>query len=232
MQENPFSSESSPAGTPAPVNPSPAAAPPVSSAQPFSPSPLPQTDGILRPGPAVNQDGEVPPAVTGQEAGLVRTLYSGTNWFFWIAGLTLVNTVLAISGSDTTFGLGLGVTLLTDFISQDLVQKHAAMAGAIRVVQFGFDILAIGLTVLWGILGRKGQNWAIMVGGVLVALDTLLLGLITLSAGGGLIISILIHIWALFGIFGAFGAGRKLAAIARERMMRQGPNPWSATSAG
>lgn len=186
----------------------------------------------MRPAPAVVQTTETPEIITGQEAGLVKVLYSGTNWFFWIAGLTLVNSFLAISGSDTSFGLGLGVTLLVDAVSQDIVQKHANMAAGVRVFEFAVDIVTVGLTALWGILGRKGQNWAIMTGGVLVVLDTLLLVLIAFTGGGSLFISIAIHVWALFGIFGAFGAGRQLTAIAKERAMREGANPWSATSGG
>src|ERR1044071_6443875 len=49
-------------------------------------------------------------AVRAADAVLEKQLKGGGSWFYWIAGLSLVNSVLALSGSETRFILGLGIT--------------------------------------------------------------------------------------------------------------------------
>lgn len=51
---------------------------------------------------------------------LENALKSGANWFYWIAGLTLVNTIAAMSGSTWRFILGLAITQIVDVVAQDL----------------------------------------------------------------------------------------------------------------
>src|SRR5437868_5304346 len=58
--------------------------------------------------------------MAGAEALLGRRARSGANWFYWIAGLTALNSVLALSGSQTTFLSGLFVTQLIDAFGQNL----------------------------------------------------------------------------------------------------------------
>src|SRR5438270_4545311 len=43
-----------------------------------------------------------------------RQLRSGANWFYWIAGLSLLNTIIFMAGSDWHFVAGLGITQLID----------------------------------------------------------------------------------------------------------------------
>jgi len=39
----------------------------------------------------------------GQRASLAQAMKSGGNWFFWIAGLSLITSVLSVSGSNWRF---------------------------------------------------------------------------------------------------------------------------------
>ncbi len=71
------------------------------------------------------------PAASGNIVSLVATRDSGARWFLWIAGLSLVNALLMTFGSDHTFGLGLGSTLLVDAVAKDVATKTPQLlAGA------------------------------------------------------------------------------------------------------
>ena len=90
-------------------------------------------------------------------------IIGGAGWFWWIAGLSLVNTVLIHSGSNTNFVIGLGFTLVAD-----------AMFKAYKVVAFSIDAVALGTFAGLGFLARRGQLWAYVTGLVLYALDALI----------------------------------------------------------
>ena len=91
------------------------------------------------------------------------TVQSAARWFWWIAGLSVVNSVLAHSGSDTNFVLGLGMTLVAD-----AVFVHAP------VLAIAIDAIAVGLFFAFGLFGQRGKAWAFYVGLVLYVLDALI----------------------------------------------------------
>jgi hypothetical protein len=217
MNEHPLSS-----GQTVPSNPAPEAfTDPLGGPQhgvPSTPIPPPEPTAAIPAPPANFQPSGRP------DAALVAQRDSGAGWFFWIAALTLVNSLLIVFGSEMTFGLGLGFTLLVDAVSTDIAQKTPSMAAGARVFEIFFDIAAIGLTLLWGFLGRKGQNWAMLTGLILLALDTLLL---IAATGGSGIVGILIHGWAIFSIFAGWKAGKELARLEALRAS-QANSPWAA----
>lgn len=88
---------------------------------------------------------------------------SGARWFYWIAGLSVVNTILIHSGSDTSFIVGLGFTLVADYLLK------AYMAAALVI-----DLIAIGIFAGFGFAALKGQSWAFIAGSVLYLLDSLI----------------------------------------------------------
>lgn len=45
---------------------------------------------------------------------LETRLNSGAGWFYWIAGLSLLNSIIMLSGSDLYFVIGLGITQIID----------------------------------------------------------------------------------------------------------------------
>ena len=87
----------------------------------------------------------------------------GANWFWWIAGLSVVNTAMIHSDSDRNFVIGLGFTLMVD-----------VMFKAYKIIAFGIDALAIGAVVGFGLLSRKGYLWAFITSIVLYSLDALI----------------------------------------------------------
>ena len=94
-------------------------------------------------------------------------IQSAARWFWWIAGLSLVNIVMSRSGSHTSFVMGLGSTTLAD----SLLQGRASLGYAV-------DALALALFVLLGIKAREGQLWAFYAGIILYALDGLIFVLV------------------------------------------------------
>jgi hypothetical protein len=88
---------------------------------------------------------------------------SGASWFWWIAGLSLVNSIMTHSGSDTGFIIGLGFTLVADNIFAEY-----------KVVAFVIDALAIATILGLGFFARKGHIWAFVTGIVLYTLDAVI----------------------------------------------------------
>lgn len=116
------------------------------------------------------------------------SIASAAKWFWWIAGLSLVNTVLIHSGSDTSFAVGLGMTLLADVVLRDVM----------AVAAFVVDGLVIGFFVAMGYFALRGHRWAFVVGGVVYLLDAAIFLLV------GDYLSLGFHALALFYIFGGF----------------------------
>ena len=74
-------------------------------------------------------------------------------WFWWIAGLSLLNTLLFQSGQDTSFALGLGITTLANVLFAD----EPAMAIALSAMAIGFYGLA-------GWQATQARFWAFCIG--------------------------------------------------------------------
>jgi len=136
-----------------------------------------------------------------QKQAMARRIQSGANWFFWIAGLSLVNSVIALAGGGTRFVLGLGITQVVGAIAQ-----QANMGKGVPLV---VDLVAAGIFVPFGLQARKRQNWAFLVGMILYALDGLLFVLVKDILGIGF------HLFALFFIYKGMKANEQLGALER-----------------
>lgn len=109
---------------------------------------------------------------------------SAARWFWWIAGLSLVNSVVLLSGGNFNFVVGLAITQIADAIFQQ-----------VKVVAMVVDALVLGFFIGAGLLARRGQVWAFVVGGIAYLLDGILCALFEdwMSAA--------FHAYALFWIF-------------------------------
>ena len=92
---------------------------------------------------------------------------SGANWFFLIAGLSLVNTALEKSGANRHFLVGLGITQVVDIIT-DKLGTTGLVVGVI------VNLFVAAFFILLGVMGRKKQKWPFLLGMVLYGLDGLL----------------------------------------------------------
>lgn len=133
---------------------------------------------------------------------------SGATWFYWIAGLSVINSIVILVGSKWSFIIGLGITQVIDGIAQGVSQQAAAnTAMLIKSMGFLFDLLVAGLFLFFGYFAAKRQTWSYVTGMVLYAFD----GLIFLMVMDFL--SIGFHIFALVCIYSGLQASIKLRAL-------------------
>lgn len=99
---------------------------------------------------------------------LESQLKNGAGWFFWIAGLSMINTIIVLTGSTWHFIFGLGLTEIVDSIAM-----HMAAMGQLAAIVVNTFIA--GVLVLFGVFGRKSCKWSFVVGIGVYALDGLLL---------------------------------------------------------
>jgi len=88
---------------------------------------------------------------------------SAARWFWWIAGLSLVNAVLLQAGSDTSFVLGLAMTTIAG----------VAFAGA-PAIAFTLVALTIGFYFVMGLQAQRGKPWAFYLGLAVYVVDALI----------------------------------------------------------
>ncbi len=123
-----------------------------------------------------------------------RRYRGSVDWFFWISGLSVVNTIAFFLGWDSSFVVGLGVTQLIDAFASEISKELGSGSGVILVIGFLLDLFFTGIFVTCGILGRKFKRWAIITGMILYALDAVLVFSFKIYIAG------IFHIIALIGL--------------------------------
>jgi hypothetical protein len=157
--------------------------------------------GSNNPGPVTTAASRPAGAVVQEDAAVLAQLKSSASWFYWIAGLSLVNSIAAFSGSSWRFIFGLGVTQVFDAFG-------ASLEGAGKGIVLVLDLVAAGIFVLFGVFAHKRQAWAFIVGMLLFALDGLVMLLFQDWVGMAL------HGVVLFFLFRGFQACRQLKSAA------------------
>src|ERR1043165_9135746 len=96
---------------------------------------------------------------------LINQAKSGANWFYWIAGLSVVNSLIFLFGGNLSFFAGLGITQLVD---QIVFQRSPGEGlGIIKIIGLFFNFIAAGIFLLCRLWANKLQSWAFIVGMVL-----------------------------------------------------------------
>jgi hypothetical protein len=151
--------------------------------------------------------GEFPAGTEQAVYELRQRSHSGANWFIWIAVLSMVNTVISLSGGEWNFVVGLGLTQMIDGLAAGVAEQGV---GAATIVALVLDLTVAGLFVVFGLLARKEMLWAFIAGAVIYVLD----GLLFVFVGGWL--SVGFHAFALYGIYKGFDATRRLKTLRAE----------------
>jgi hypothetical protein len=125
-------------------------------------------------------------------AQIENEIKTGANWFYWIAGLSLINSLIIIFDGNMNFIAGLGLTQIFDAIGQEFKQD---MGNTIIIITFILNLIVIGIFLLIGFFSNKKHLWAFIAGLVLYGID----GLILLYAMD--IFSVLFHGIAIYFIF-------------------------------
>ena len=178
-------------------------------------NPLPEDNPENR-SEALSADAEASPTETGpvESRGVASEMLAlhmqgrrGANWFYWVAGLSLVNTVIMLAGGGLYFVVGLGVTLMADIFAAAISQNHPEAVWVVKGVALAFDVFVAAILAGFGWLSGRRYLAIFAVGMVLYFLD----GLIYLFAEDWL--SVAFHGYALFCMWSGFQAYRKLRVL-------------------
>src|SRR5687767_4243843 len=110
--------------------------------QSFDPNPQP-----LQP---LSTDGSLPFNREAEVAEITQRMKRGANNFYWIAALSVINSILSMTGSGTYFVIGLAVTLIADGITMGLSQSLPEAALIVKIVGLVASILIAGVFALFG----------------------------------------------------------------------------------
>jgi len=107
-----------------------------------------------------------PRLIGAEQAKLEKSIKNGAYWFFWIVGLSGINTIIVLTGGDWAFLIGLGVTQLAAGFALGL-----ELSSVVPIIVF---VIVGGIFGTLGYFAMKRHTWAFMVGMVLYFLDGLL----------------------------------------------------------
>ena len=140
------------------------------------------------------------PAQDAQRLAAEQKLVGAAKWFYWIAGLSVINAGLILSGANWHFLVGMGII--------DAVAAVGGKTGGGGMVAAIFVTAFItGICALFGTLALKKHAWVFWVGMVLYALD----GLLMFSAGD--LLPVAFHVFVLFCLFQGIVALKQLKAM-------------------
>lgn len=133
---------------------------------------------------------------------LEKRVKSGGSWYYWVAALSLVNSIVAFSGGGGGFVIGLSVTQVVDAMLAD-------SGGSAKAIGLVLGVLAAGVFVLFGVFAYKRHVWAFIVGMLLYGLDTIL----TVMAKQWL--GLAFHGWVLVSLFIGMRAAMQANALSK-----------------
>jgi len=140
---------------------------------------------MASPAPGVSNSSTNQTALVAQKLRVEQALKGSSSWFIVIAGLSLVNSVLFMSGTKIHFIFGLGLTQIVDALAHNVGSTGIVLDLIIN------GVIAAVFVLFWN-FARKGEKWAWLAGMGLYVLD----GLILLLFKDFL--SVAFHGWALY----------------------------------
>lgn len=173
--------------------------------QSFEPTP--------QPAPSLVTDGSMPINRDAAIAEITQRMKRGANNFYWIAALSVINSILSLTGSSTYFVIGLAVTLIMDGLTGAVSQSLPDASVIVTIIGLVLSILVSAVFALFGYFAAQGKRWAFIVGMVLYGLD----GLIMLAFGDW--IGVLFHGFFLWGLFGGWRALGELQKMSPQKQL-------------
>jgi hypothetical protein len=120
------------------------------------------------PGYSYSPSGTGQPVADEQKSRVLQALKGSASWFLMIAGLSMVNSILAMSGTSIRFIFGLGVAQIIDALAH-----QAGSPG--YVLDLIINGIIAGVFVLFWNFARQGQRWAWYLGMAVYVVDGVLL---------------------------------------------------------
>ncbi len=147
-------------------------------------------------------------------------IQGGGRWLYWIAGLSLANSLAVLAGIEFSFVIGLGITQIFDGMGAGFAQEFPDAAVPLRVAALLCSALAAAFVLILGIKASAGRAWAFGAALFFYGADALPLVAFQDWLGVGF------HAFALLGIFGGLQAARR----ERRRLSAREPDPLSSDS--
>jgi hypothetical protein len=127
-----------------------------------------------------------------------RVVKAGASWFLMVGVLSLINSVLSMSGSGIRFIFGLGIAQFVDALARQAGQTGFALS---LVINGG---VAAVFVLFWN-FARKGEHWAFIVGMGLYVIDALVMLLMRQD-----LLAVAFHAYALYRIYRGLNGIRAL----------------------
>lgn len=135
-----------------------------------------------------------------RELLMEKKINGAVNWFYWIAGLSVINTVVLFFDGNVSFVIGLGITQLIDGFAYDISDQFGVISIICGIV---INLLIAGTFVFLGIMAKKLKKWSFISGMILYGLDTIIFLIFNDFYG------MAFHIVALVCIYNGFKALKK-----------------------
>ncbi len=152
----------------------------------------------------------------------VRELFergkNGAAWFYWIAGLSLINTVMVLSQGGLAFALGLNITMIPDSIAADVALRPEGNL-TVLAVALVFDAVILGLFVFCGYLSQRRVLSIFALGMAIYLLDGVI-GFVLMGFND--LMGIGIHAFALWSMWSGFTAYRELNLLQQRMLTSRG----------
>src|SRR5437879_11102144 len=100
--------------------------------------------------------GSPSPVVIEQKLRAEQIVKNGAGWFLAIAGLSILNSVLTMSGASFHFIFGLGTTEIVDAIGRQAGTTGSALSLVV-------NLFIAGVLLLFWNFARRGERWAFLV---------------------------------------------------------------------
>jgi hypothetical protein len=142
-----------------------------------------------------------------QVANLQRRVRAGANNFYWITGLSIINSLITVFNGSLVFVIGLGITQLVDAFAGLLAAQIPGSTAEIKTAGLALSWAIASLFALFGYFAGRGHRWAFLTGMILYGLDSIL----TLYFKDWF--GFAFHLLILWGLFGGLQAGNALAKL-------------------
>ena len=143
------------------------------------------------------------PIQTGQIEYIDEDVTKAANWFYWKAALTVINSIIMLTGSLWAFFLGLGITQLFHGIAIGITDEIGESGRMFHGIALVLSLFCAAFVAFLGYQGRKGKRWALILGMIIFCFD-IFLYLITFS-----IMGVVIHGIAIYMIAKGISAAKK-----------------------
>ncbi len=139
---------------------------------------------------------------------LAQQAKSGASWFFWIAGMSIFNSLIHLFGGSLNFVMGLGATQVIDTLVTVITRENES--SFFLFVGLVIDFVVIGIFVLLGRFAQRLHRWAFVVGIVCYMLDSLIF--LWLQEW----FSLAFHAFVLYGLWRGWSATTQLRTLHRK----------------